>query len=63
MQRTTHQFQLSDLEFDTLYTLAGMPKEVSKSVALRTVLERHKQQIETNQQLEKRLKELKDGTH
>lgn len=54
-QRTTHQFQLSDSEFDKLYTLAELPKQVSKSVALREVLERQERVVLENAKLKERL--------
>lgn len=58
MTRTTHQFQLSDPEFDKLYELAELPKQVSKSVALRTVLESYKEQIDQNTRLKIKIQSL-----
>lgn len=57
-QRTTHQFQLSDSEFDRLYELTGLQRQVSKSVALRTVLERFEAQLQQLTQLDENLKKL-----
>lgn len=58
MSRTTHQFQLSDDELDDLYRLAELPKQVSKSVALRTVLTAYKDQIAENSNLKQLLAQL-----
>lgn len=58
MSRTTHQFQLSDDELDDLYRLAELPKQVSKSVALRTVLTGYKDQIAENGNLKQLLVQL-----
>ena len=56
--RTTHQFQLSDSEFDKLYELAELPKQVGKSVALRTVMEKYSEQLQQLTQLDNELKKL-----
>lgn len=60
-QRTTHQFQLSDSEFDRLYELTGLQRQVSKSVALRTVLDRFEEQVSKLTQLDNELKKMTEN--
>ena len=56
--KTTHQFQLSNQEFDKLYELAELPKQVSKSVALRTVIEKYSDLLISYKAMSAQLKEL-----
>lgn len=56
--RPPHQFNLSQAEFDSIYELADLPKQVSKGAALRQCLLNHKAQINENNNLKQHLKQL-----
>ena len=57
-KRTTHQFDLHQNEFDSIYELAGLPKQVSKGAALREQLIKHKDLIVQYSNLVQHLKQL-----
>lgn len=64
--RPPHQFNLSDTELQDIFVLSGDPNRLgSKGKALRTVIERHKDQINTIEALHKHLKQLtaKEAAH
>lgn len=56
--RQPHQFNLSQAEFDSIYELADLPKQVSKGAALRQALLNHRDQIAENARLLQMLKQL-----
>lgn len=64
--RPPHQFNLSQQELQDIFILSGDPNRLgSKGKALRTVIERHKDQINTIEVLHKHLKQLtaKEAAH
>lgn len=56
--RPSHQFNLSQSEFDSIYELAELPKQVSKGAALRQCLLNHRDQITENNNLKNLLSQL-----
>lgn len=56
--RPPHQFNLSQAEFDSIYELADLPKQVSKGAALRQALLNHRDQITENAKLLSHIKQL-----
>lgn len=56
--RPSHQFNLSQAEFDSIYELADLPKQVSKGAALRQALLNHRDQIAENARLLQFIKQV-----
>lgn len=59
--RPPHQFNLSQAEFDSIYELADLPKQVSKGAALRQALLNHKDKIAENGNLKLHLRHLSES--
>lgn len=59
--RPPHQFNLSQSEFDSIYELADLPKQVSKGAALRQALLNHREQITENANLKLHLRHLSES--
>lgn len=55
-QRNTEQFSLSETEMQDIFNLSGDPNRIgSKGKALRTVLQRHKELIDSYAELQAKL--------